>query len=43
VIDLDCIRYIIEQKQIQREAAKSSAQAEQLRREIKALMGVIEL
>ena len=42
MIDLDCIRYIIEQKQIQREAAKNSAQAEQLRREIKALMGVIE-
>ena len=41
MIDLDCIRYIIEQKQIQREAAKSSAQAEQLRRETRALRDVI--
>jgi|GEM_PF-4484826 len=41
MIDLDCIKYIIEQKKIQREAAKSSAQAEQLRREIKALRDII--
>ena len=41
MIDLDCIRYIIEQKQIQREAAKSSAQAEQLRKEIWALRDII--
>ena len=41
MIDLDCIRHIIEQKQIQREAAKSSAQAEQLRKEIRVLRDVI--
>jgi len=41
VIDLDCIKYIIEQKKIQQQAAKSSAQAEQLRREIKALRDII--
>lgn len=41
MIDLDCIKYIIEQKQIQRAAAKSSAQDEQLKREIRALRDII--
>jgi len=42
MIDIDCIKYIIKQKELQRDAAKSCSEAERIGREIKALISVIE-